>query len=108
MEKYIRETGDTKEVAVLVSYGYGAGWSTWGGDNADLMLYDVELVQAVLAGKTKTELKEIADERYPNDYTGGVDGLTVEWVRQGTRFRINEYDGSESLEQLNVENYHLA
>lgn len=36
--------------------------------------------------------------KYPDQYLGGVDDLTVKWIKQGTQFRVTEYDGSESLE----------
>ena len=35
---------------------------------------------------------------YPDMYTGGMDSLKIEWLPEGTLFRINEYDGSESIE----------
>jgi hypothetical protein len=31
-------------------------------------------------------------------YTGGMDSLEIAWLPEGTLFRINEYDGSESIE----------
>lgn len=83
------------EVAVLVSHGYGAGWYSWDGDEA--ALFDPVLAQALLDGKPDDEITRIAKQRYPNQYLGGLDGLTVHWVPLGTRFRIEEYDGSESL-----------
>jgi hypothetical protein len=30
-------------------------------------------------------------------YTGGTDGLYIEWVPLGTKFYIDEYDGNETL-----------
>jgi hypothetical protein len=30
-------------------------------------------------------------------YTGGSEGLEIEWLPVGTHFEIHEYDGSESL-----------
>lgn len=83
------------EVAVLVSHGYGAGWYTWEG-NED-MLFDPVLAQMLLDGAGEDELEEVAKQRYPDQYLGGLDGLTVHWVPVGTAFRIEEYDGSEGL-----------
>lgn len=37
-------------------------------------------------------------ENWP--YDGGMDDLEIEWLPVGTRFKINEYDGKESLETL--------
>jgi len=81
-------------VAVLISPGFGAGWSTWNSEPASA--FDPEMAEAVLAGdNAKAEI--IAKQKYPNAYTGGVANLTVEWVTKGDRFEIHEYDGSESL-----------
>ncbi len=30
-------------------------------------------------------------------YCGGASDLSIKWVKEGERFSINEYDGSESL-----------
>jgi hypothetical protein len=35
--------------------------------------------------------------RYPGKYFGGSDNLTIQWIPVGTEFRINEYDGAESI-----------
>lgn len=83
------------EVAVLVSHGYGAGWSTW--EHDERMLFDPVLAQMLLDGAGGDKIEKVAKERYPDAYLGGLDGLTVHWVPVGTRFRIEEYDGSEGL-----------
>jgi hypothetical protein len=36
--------------------------------------------------------------KYPDLYSGGLDSLQIEWVPEGTVFRIHEYDGNESIE----------
>lgn len=82
------------KVAVLVSPGYGAGWSTWNSEPASV--FDPEMAEAVLAGDN-ARAETIARRKYPDAYTGGVGQLTVQWVAKGDRFEINEYDGSESL-----------
>ena len=52
MEKYIKDG----KVGVLVSPGYGAGWSTWGDDGLrDQLALDSRLVQAKLDGWNKHE-----------------------------------------------------
>lgn len=79
------------KVAVLVSPGYGAGWSTWGTEEA---CFWPEWVTWVEAGKPEDAMPS-APEGF---YTGGADQLEIEWVPEGQGFRINEYDGSESLE----------
>lgn len=83
-------------VAVLVSRGFGAGWSTWNCD-ASACLYSPEIVALVEAKAAPTEIGQKAEELWPDGYWGGASGLTVEWVAAGTAFEINEYDGAESL-----------
>lgn len=80
------------DVAVLVSRGFGSGWSTWGQN-----VFEPRIVEAILEGKSDPEIVEIAREIYPDAYVGGIEGLEVQWVPIGTRFRIEEYDGAESL-----------
>ena len=45
-EKVIRDG----KVAVLISPGYGAGWSTWSSDYRDLLPFDRRFVEAAEAG----------------------------------------------------------
>ena len=92
MEKYVRDG----MVAVLVSPGYGAGWYTWNRESPEL-LFDPTLVDLVLSGHESDELVAYTHLKYPDAYTGGVGDLTVKWVPEGARFRIDEYDGSETL-----------
>lgn len=83
-----------EEVAVLVSAGYGAGWSTRGSDD---MLFDPVIAQALLDNLPEKEILTLAKSRYPDECILGLDGLYVRWVPVGKRFRVEEYDGSESL-----------
>lgn len=93
MKKLIRNG----KVAVLVSYGYGAGWSTWNPDVEEEMIFSPDIVKLVLAGMDKNDIYDKARELWPNAYLGGIDGLTVEWIEEGTKFIITEYDGTESI-----------
>lgn len=90
------------KVAVLVSEGFGAGWSTWnyGDYPAEELVFCPELVTAILAGASPEEVKTLAKSLFPEAYDGGADDLVVKWVPVGTTFRIAEYDGKESLELL--------
>lgn len=108
--------------AVLISPGYGAGWSTWFHyENDDLnkqAVFDPELAQAVLDKPQDssqkefnlwlTYIKEICQRKYPDQYTGGVGDLEVRWVPVGARFRIHEYDGHESVEIYDPNSYMTA
>ena len=95
------------KVAVLVSGGYGAGWSTWMYDYPDC-LFDPVIAQMVIDGAEETEIAVVAEKRYPDAYLGGIDGIDVVWIPIGTHFRINEYDGAESIEYLNEVNWYVA
>ena len=89
-------TNDNGEVAVLYSPGFGAGWYTWASNEHPSMVLDRELAQAVLDGDHARAL-QIAEVKWPDEYHGGVADLKIEWMRPGTCFRIEEYDGSESI-----------
>lgn len=93
MEKLIQDG----KVAVVYSPGFGAGWSTWAGNDA--FLFDKRIAEAVIAGDIK-RAEEVAIEIDPHAYLGGSRDLRVEWLPVGTAFRINEYDGFESIEVL--------
>lgn len=87
-------------VAVLISPGYGAGWSSWGDESLrEQKLFCPRMVEALEAGVSKAELQKIARKEFPEEYSGGVDQLRVEWVREGEPIRIVEYDGSERIQR---------
>lgn len=98
MEKVIRDG----KVAVLISRGYGAGWSTWNSEIPEL-LFHPSLVAIVEAGNQSEITQELCIEllNLPPDtyiYCGGAEDLQVEWVEEGSQFRVDEYDGFESLQ----------
>jgi hypothetical protein len=95
------------KIAVLVSHGFGAGWSTWNHEYQDILCMDSEIVQAVLDKDIK-KAEELAKQKCPDCYTGGVDGLEVHWVKKGQAFEIEEYDGSESLHIIGNRSYMVA
>ena len=98
MDKVIRDG----KVAVLVSPGYGAGWSTWAWrgeeDYRDFMLFDPTLVTMVERGDSVDAIETYVTAVHPHTCCFGADDLTIEWLPVGTAFRIHEYDGSESVE----------
>lgn len=106
------------EIGVLVSPGYGAGWSTWGKKE---LAYDKRIVDFWLSHKDDKEFmrtieddgsfsrreskahketaqffKSIGYEKCP--YMGGFVDIVLEYVPRGTPCRISEYDGYETLE----------
>jgi hypothetical protein len=97
MDKVIRDG----KVAVLVSRGYGAGWSTWT-DEIETYLFHPKLVQMVEEERHNEITTEWMEQELGLDvsYTGGTDGLEIQWVPVGTKFVIHEYDGHESLRTI--------
>jgi|TARA_B110000908_G_scaffold99210_1_gene117181 hypothetical protein len=88
-------------IAVLVSPGFGAGWSTWSDDEQrDLALFDPRLVAAAEANVSDIDdlVKEVFGD--VNFYTGGWHQVEVRWVNKGDSFSIEEYDGSESMRSI--------
>jgi hypothetical protein len=94
---YSKRYDDNGNVAILISPGFGAGWSTWTqGEQAEAMLFDSRLVDYVL--QTGAEgLDVYAESLGYTGYMGGAEGVVVQWLEPGTRFLIDEYDGSESI-----------
>ena len=99
------------KIGVLISRGYGAGWSTWCGipDKAEEMVFSPEIIELVERGAGEKEIIQKAEELFGTDgYYGGVDGLTVIWVEKHKVFRISEYDGAEDIEFFSPDNYYEA
>jgi hypothetical protein len=105
-------------VAVLVSPGFGAGWASaaWSADwgaaglgckDHEGMCMDADIVQAVLDGD-KQKAADIARMKYGDVYTGGADDLVVEWLPKGTKFVIDEYDGSETIREFDDTQWLIA
>jgi hypothetical protein len=87
---------DNGKVAVLYSPGFGAGWSTWNQERPEI-LFDPAIVKFVEADQW-AELETYVTLEYPDIYKGGMKDLAIAWVPEGTLFRVNDYDGSESIE----------
>ena len=103
MRKYIRDG----KVAVLISPGFGSGWSTWN-LNYPQMLFDPVIVELLLNCKEGEEafvtdqIEAHVEANYPDacilglkDDILGLKDLKVQWVPVGTEFIVDEYDGSE-------------
>jgi len=99
MEKH-EENG---KVAVLISPGYGAGWSTWNyeDDISEAMLFDKDIIKLLLENPNATsEAATLAESKWPDCCVLGAKGLVVRWVCKGDQIRIRVYDGAESLETI--------
>ena len=119
VERYINEDG---KVGVLISGGYGAGWSTWADSkDREFFLFDRGLVTLALEKEAAwisqdnpviemntEELEDYLKENGIDSYTGGWAGVYVKWMDQGTEFIVEEYDGSESLRYRDNEDWMSA
>jgi hypothetical protein len=95
VEKYYNEKN---ELGVLISSGYGAGWSTW---NEEEIAYDKRIIEMWLKGATSSEMcNYIESLGYRKPYMGGYYNLSLKFVPHGTLFCIQEYDGAESIETI--------
>jgi len=97
MEKYEKDG----KIAVLVSPGFGAGWSSWNGSHAKQLAMDKRIVEYVLndeKGNEEKAKKFLQSIGLEGVYCGGYGDIEIHWVEKGIHFQINEYDGSESLQ----------
>lgn len=95
MTKCIRDG----KVAILYSPGYGAGWSTWSGEEfKEFLLHDEKLVELVETDQ-RDKIEDYVKSVFPDEYVCmlGAKDLKIEWIYEGTRFRIKDYDGHESI-----------
>ena len=93
MEKVIRDG----KVAVLYSPGYGAGWYSWNWNHPECV-FDPNVVAMVEAGQYD-QIEAYCKTAYGTElFPGGAEQLKIEWIPVGTKFRIDEYDGYESIE----------
>lgn len=107
------------KIGVLVSHGFGAGWSSWG---CDELAYDKRVVEFWLAHKDDEQFMRTVDHfgwgnepesaahkeameffsslGYGSPYIGGFEDIELEFVEKGVPWRITEYDGAEDIETL--------
>ena len=107
------------EYAILVSRGFGAGWSTWNGKE---LAYDKRVIEWYLEhnysdffNKVRLYSPETLEHKeateffnslgYGSPYFGGLQLNMIEWVPAGKRWRIDEYDGSESIHFANDDDW---
>ena len=95
------------KIAVVYSPGFGAGWSSWHIGDAEGLLFDREIAEAVLSGD-RGEAVEIAQRKYGSTCWDGGRSLDVAWVPKGARFEISEYDGAESVRVFGPDEGHVA
>ncbi len=85
-----------EEVKITISGGYGAGFSTW---NDAINEKDINIAFLVEAEEWE-ELAKYVEELTGDDFYSAKDlegNLYVVTVPKGTAYRIEEFDGAESL-----------
>lgn len=92
MEKVVRDN----MVAVIITGSYGCGWFSWHGTLS--ALFDPELVEWIEMGRPEDRLEYFAG-KYPEYSLSTLRNLRVQWVVEGERFFIDEYDGFENVIQ---------
>jgi len=102
MEKVERDG----KVAVLISPGFGSGWST--GGLPPEAAFHPELVKLVEENRRSEITIELCERLFskPVCYLGGLDSLEICWIPIGTEFYIEEYDGNESIITKEDPNWH--
>jgi hypothetical protein len=80
---------------VLVSAGFGAGWSTWNTE-WDGCATDAGLVALVEAEDFSGAIA-YAEYKWEGCYTGGLRDCYVVEVAAGDLYQVREYDGAETL-----------
>ena len=101
MERVIRDG----QVAVIFSPEHGAGWYSWHGVEA--LLFDPSIVQWLEANELD-KIENYLILKYPGEYFGRLEELVIRWIPLGTEFRIDEYDGAESIQLKDKEHWITA
>lgn len=78
------------QVAVAISPGYGAGWSTW----EDVSPLDGRF-NALFHESKYDEAEKLCEQL---GIEGIKDDILIVWLPLGVRFTIREYDGHEWIE----------
>ena len=94
-------------VGVIVTDGYGCGWSTWM-YNCNLSfreryLFCPKIIEWIETGKK--DKFPIEDDNLPEE---AKKNLMVEWVPEGSEFFITNYDGNETIHIYNDIHWILA
>jgi hypothetical protein len=106
---------------VLYSPGYGAGWSTWNGFNKEQKRWLCEYQPFIDYIEKHGELPRVSKDTWgdeydvtdlgmqvirdwkaafpdsPIPYLGGMKNLTIRYLHDNEQYRIEEYDGRETV-----------
>jgi hypothetical protein len=95
------------KVAVLYADDFGGGWYT--AHQIEELLFDPEVVDMVERKVNPVEIIEYCVEHYGSDkWFQSAPDLAIQWIPEGSIFRINEYDGNESVRLQDDDNWTVA
>ncbi len=92
-----------QEVAIIISQGYGSGFSTWSsGGNMEREKSLAEPVAFNCPNAFYENLSDINGKSF-EDNKAIIDfkDLIIEWIPEGSAYSIDEYDGMETLVTIN-------
>lgn len=94
---------------VIISPEYGGGFSTWSDPR---MAVDTDIIALVEKGFSYDEIENLCKQKgYIDKDCGhiyGLDRLAIREVPEGVMFKIREYDGAESIEIFNPDEWYKA
>ena len=89
--------GERREI--LITSGFGAGWSTCNPECQKEMLYDAEIIAFLKGGGKLHHGHPLLAKYADRACTLGARDLIV--TTAATPFRVTEYDGREGVEEFN-------
>jgi hypothetical protein len=113
-------TDTDDELLVLIAPNFGAGWSTWnGGDDSEKLLADSRIIRFYHDTYLKTKTREVGPFQefleslgiynvYITTLRPLKDYLKIHQIPKGSRFRVDEYDGSETIVYFQEESWATA
>ena len=89
------------DIEILISPGFGAGWSTWSSEYSINLAVDKRIIDFFKKYKHDVDIDKVdnflTSIGYKNVFMSGYYDLIIETVPEGSKFRISEYDGHETL-----------
>jgi hypothetical protein len=83
-------------VGIIYSPGHGAGWYSGNIDQPEI-LFDPALIDFI-EKQEWAKFREYMVLKYPSVYVSERNlDLEIEWLPEGTEFRVEEYDGAEGI-----------
>ena len=99
---------DKSAIGVLISVGFGTGWSTDNIHGINLAI-DKRIINYWLNSSSETPSEDIREALSNLGYYSlllyGWKNIELHWVPCGSTFRIVQYDGAEKIEIFNVKEW---